>query len=632
MDKVDQARIAKTAGPHNVWVPANQGDDMEQQSDSITLLVENVMGIREAEIHLPAGTTSEVRSRNSTGKTSLAVALRAVLSQDVDPLNFGRGRVGYRRENAEKGTVLMVHGDRRIRWVAGENAMSVEGMEDRTAEAMTIALGGYDFAAGHSEMERVGMMRVLFGDRTLSFTDPAMRQEVTAATDELWLEMIEEATMGDPLAQLNGEQAEAAEHRFKAWAREGKRKWEELTGERYGSVKAANWRPEAWAAALAGKTLEDLEAEVKTLVTELNDRRVMGAVSEERAKVITKARLDLKEAEAQHAELSETETELNNVKLEAQQAMQKCQQRVGETSAKLDRKQQDLHRVTHLLTCPTCAAQLLLIGDELVDPEQTEGWMPDTIRKEVAALEGELESRVGDQRQADAAFKAADQKANEARSAMFRNMDRMSNLETAAAGSTEIIVETMEMRQKVKELEARLEVARTNVKHFLTVEKAQHHHLTVARYTQMAKVVSPKSAYWTSESDTFRRAWDDTLRALCAAAGWPEVAMDDTGAVKVAGRPVQLCSGSERWIAHAICCLTAAAMTGIKVVILDSSEILDADRRDGLDRILMRCNAKGMHTLVCTASGQDEERSIPFLEAADVWYRFNEGVLEVTGP
>ena len=73
------------------------------------------------------------------------------------------------------------------------------------------------------------------------------------------------------------------------------------------------------------------------------------------------------------------------------------------------------------------------------------------------------------------------------------------------------------------------------------------------------------------------------------------------------GRPIQLCSESEKWRAQAAIQLTLAAMTGSQAVVLDRADLLDADNREGLVRAVKRVSGKtGIAVLLCstgTANG-----------------------------
>ena len=78
------------------------------------------------------------------------------------------------------------------------------------------------------------------------------------------------------------------------------------------------------------------------------------------------------------------------------------------------------------------------------------------------------------------------------------------------------------------------------------------------------------------------------------------------GSITVGGRPVALCSESERWRGQVACQLSLAALTQSKVAVLDRGDILDANNRQGLVRAVKRVSANAGELLSHTAWHEGE--------------------------
>ena len=80
---------------------------------------------------------------------------------------------------------------------------------------------------------------------------------------------------------------------------------------------------------------------------------------------------------------------------------------------------------------------------------------------------------------------------------------------------------------------------------------------------------------------------------------------DDKGGLMWDGRPVQMCSESERWRAQTAMQLTIAALTGSKAVVLDRGDILDNKQRGALYVALKHVAAKtNIAIVLCATTAQ----------------------------
>ena len=125
-------------------------------------------------------------------------------------------------------------------------------------------------------------------------------------------------------------------------------------------------------------------------------------------------------------------------------------------------------------------------------------------------------------------------------------------------------------------------------------------HETIARYAEVAKAVGPQGIRSTMLEDGLRKL-NAGLRALAQESGWPLTEVAEGGAITCGGRPVALCSESERWRTQGSIQLTLAAITGSKAVVLDRADLLDASNRAGLVRAVHRVTGVvGLAVLLCS--------------------------------
>ena len=107
------------------------------------------------------------------------------------------------------------------------------------------------------------------------------------------------------------------------------------------------------------------------------------------------------------------------------------------------------------------------------------------------------------------------------------------------------------------------------------------------------------------------------LFSLTEAAGWPQVAVNETATVTWNERSVALCSESERWRAQACIQLTLAAITKSQVVVLDRVDILDLAEREALRAIILA--AYGKANIQVLLFSTCDQRPLPERYASSGW-------------
>lgn len=588
------------------------------------LIATNILGIRSARLEVPPGTTAEVRAPNAEGKTSICSILRALLTQDADPLSLGRKAGIYTHDGEKRGDARLTVAGRRVTWSTSPRSMKAKGGALVEQEALAIGMGGYDFTISQPQSNRGAMMAALFGTAVLAAAD--VRQAVGGA--DAWSSLAELDAYFDADDTLDLDTAIIAERVCRDRAREGKAHWAALAGESYGAAKAADWEPDI----LLGTTRArgDVEGDRNRIQMELAELDRESIVSEARAAQAAEAEAELPHA---HALLAEAEAELEplqNAANAARASIHAQSQAVLDTARRLQDARDAAAHAHAPLECPVCQAVLRLQDGSLVTDVDDHAAAKQALQDAVAQAQAAHGTAMDDHTAAKqhnaeimAALEVPMRKASQLRDHV-RDLDRAAKL---AAGAT---VDTVDRRDRRQALEIQLADARAWLDAHDRAKAATAAHTEVVRWLAAADAVTAGSPLWQAANaarDEQRAQRDVTMASICEDAGWPAVRMDSEGIVTVGGRPVQLCSGSERWIAQAVCQTTAAVCLGLTAVVLDESEILDGRRRRGLDRILERLNRAGMHTVVCTAVS-DHSDAPPPLTAADAYYSLAHGTLE----
>ena len=155
------------------------------------------------------------------------------------------------------------------------------------------------------------------------------------------------------------------------------------------------------------------------------------------------------------------------------------------------------------------------------------------------------------------------------------------------------------------QIEQAVEDAREVVRLVRAEADASRLHETIVRYTEIARALGPEGVRARMLADGFKKL-NAGLRVVANVSGWPLTAVADSSSITMGGRPVQMCSESERWRVQAAIQLTLGAITESKAVVLDRGDLLDQANRHGLAMALQRVAEKtGMAILLCSTGNAE---------------------------
>lgn len=339
-----------------------------------------------------------------------------------------------------------------------------------------------------------------------------------------------------------------------------KSEWERVTGRAFQPTKGIDWLPEVWDDELAQSTLEGL-----TELVQVHQRR----------HEIAKANLAVSEADyqalAEKAKLVEKfgdEFDKASIdKTTTQKALE------AERYALSQFGNPNSYATIFEVNCLHCSEpnKYVLRDGKLVDYD---GEQPD--KEKIAAKVEEQRARVAElDKLATAAyglFAVAERNFAEA----TRAHQRIEEIDLSGKTGSQAAVE---------EAEALLEEATGRLKAF------KNKHLADDLYKQsnmnwaLQKLLDATGLRKTKMLKALD-AFNARLEALCEAAGWPLVQLDESLECQLDGEPDWTCSKSEQFILQWILSIAIAQIDGSSMVILDGADIFDHELRSQLAKAL----------------------------------------------
>lgn len=505
-----------------------------------SIAIQNFLGLYDLR-HTLAARTLLVCGPNGAGKSSLLDAIRFAITGNMPRGLSARGeqRRAAITEGASTGYAEVTADGYTARRAIASGTLTGDGLPAYTG--LDVALDPQRFAAMPDDARR----RLLFELMDVK----ADRETVTRVMKD---EDVPDAIIERAFVLLRGG-FDAAVSEANTQASEARGAWKAITGEAYGTQKAAKWRPTLETEAPSD---EDL-AKAERLVAAANDRvsYLMDLAGRVRAALPPERLADL---QAQADDLAAATEDEQRAEREAQQA--------AEALAELTARA----RAPETLTCPCCSASLAFEDRALVESSGA------------AAIARPTEEEL----------QAAKRQDHAARQALAEARGRI----TAAAGAARSLETAPTVTQEQRDEAATLEEAR----HVLGLHQAAHASLLQARTLhEQADMLANKALAahqevlgWLKVKELcapsgipailIARALDpfnSMARAYAADAGFAPAQVERDLSLTYAGRPYALCSESEQWRADALFALVVARLSGAKAVLLDRFDVLQPDDR-----------------------------------------------------
>lgn len=555
-----------------------------------SLRISNYQGIRAADINIGAPIVI-VAGDNFAGKSSIGEAIRLALLNEPVRVKLKKEYGQLLRDGEKSGFIDLAGTDAEgAEWHCSMHLPTgkVAGAPPvHASAALPYVLNAQRFAHLSADERRT----YLFAMMGLSIDTGTVRTRLAKrACDTDKIEQIL------PIVRAG---FPAACDEAKGRAREAKGEWKAVTGETYGSDKAARWRP-AGTPAFDPATLEIKQRARAAINAALDAARTELDGLNEQARDADKQQASLRDLREKSALEPRRRAKLDadaKTLSEAKAALAEMRHAAGEPPAK----------PTGLMSCPCCKRALYLDADkqlqEYAAPE------PKPYDAEVAAAIPEYEHAVATAERAYTNSQRDHAEAENAGKALAAMGDILAAPDAKAVEEAQATVQRLSA--DVKELDTEILALEDHQREAEAYDRklkdANRHAATVQAWERIAEALAPDGI----PDELLREALGpiNTRMAQSAAdAQWlqPVIspAMDITATIATPGAgnrvtPYALLSESEQWRVDAIIAEAISHLTGIKLLVLDRMDVLNVQgRTDLLEWLLILADQREIDTAI----------------------------------
>jgi len=371
-----------------------------------------------------------------------------------------------------------------------------------------------------------------------------------------------------------GFDAAAQEAKTKATAAKGA--WRAVTGETYGSVKAADGTaplPEgAPTDDVLAATVQDCEAEIAGANGVVGDlQRQLGEIDAAAQNRARRAR-QIEELAAKAENLAKAQESVARATTERDQFKEKVEAMRASAGGNVLGVQ---------CACPECGVLLRYLAGKLEayepvtsDPDAA-ARLPEYERS-LTVLENALASRTTERDAADSAAKQLD---------LLRKDAAADTGDDAAELRGKIEAELKTLQDGITEVGKELEAARAAQRAIAAAgentKQAAQHHADVVTWDALAEALGPTGI----PADLLAEALDPVNEHLATAANqseWARVGVEADMTITADGRAYALLSESEKWRADAVLAYALGQLSGLRLLVLDRADVLIGAERDRL--------------------------------------------------
>ena len=522
------------------------------------ITIQNYLGARSLE----TSTTAPIillAARNGAGKSSTLEAVRHALGGDPS-------RVALKKDYGALLTRGATQGFSEITTDAGAFSIVLPSGKGNHSDdpALPFVLDAHRFARMTADERRT----FLFGLMRVSTSGAAVLEKLKARGCD--------ATKADQIAAELRAGFPAAEKAAQGHARDAKAAWKTVTGgEAWGKDKAAGWtapKPTETYSREQVRAAEDLvnetDAEIEATNRQIGELRAAG-----------KQRAD---AEARAEELRQKAVRLPQIR----EKLARDEAEHAEWAAKLAALPPPGGKHQKTLGCPCCGAALMADQNGELVPYQ----LPEN-----GALDEDLEAKRKQQQDAIDLFARSvandrrDIAAAEAAAAELADLEqKVASLPAISPAAAEVELESLKADKKARAatLETMCAANRAAQAADETTRKAAGHHADVLAWLAIADALAPGGI----PADLLGAALktiNDRLSYHSGLSYWPRVRISaDMGIEQQyaegadAWRPYPLLSESEKWRADAMIAAAIAELSGLRIMLLDRFDVLDAQGRE----------------------------------------------------
>lgn len=513
--------------------------------------IRNFRGVEEAELTL--GPIALVAGPNEAGKTSLAEAVAAALTRNpvpIDSLNKGESGL-LLRDGTKRGNCIITAAETSAAVAANWPGGSITD-DPGAPRASELACGLVNLATMKPKDVATTLIAALKAEPS--------EEELRAALAKAGIE----APLVDAVwARIVADGWDEAHGRAQKKSPAMKGAWEQITGERWGAARASTWRAPGL---VDGKHSADLVAAADAAHAALEAAIARQAVSADEVDRLNKAVATGKAAADQ---------------------LDAAGERINTTGAVVAGLVDELDALPQPETaetqaeCPHCQAKVVVVNTTtLRKPASKISARENTARKQA------IDAKV-------AALSKARLDANGA-VATHDELQRDAQAGTKAATRLAGLPQGGATQEEVDDARAAFVAAQGAVTAATRTEEAEAKHKAIVANAAILEVLAPTGVRQAVLAER-HAALNTEIAALCTAADWPEVRIEDDLRITADGRPYVLLAESVKFRARVVIQAVLARHDGSAAIIVDAADILDKGGRNGLFRML---KASGMRALV----------------------------------
>ncbi|MCK6442317.1 AAA family ATPase [Elstera cyanobacteriorum] len=540
------------------------------------LMIQNFGSLERADVTLSDKITL-IAGPNAVGKSTTARALGMLLAGVTIPEGMlKKNSADLVREGQDGASIALVVGEGQhisITYPAAQRATAGSDLP----YASNIAAGLTSWESLKPD-ERARLLADLLK------TAPT-REDLIAALADCGVSDREADALWNDVQSIGWENTEKSQ---KDTATKAKGAWERVTGERFGSSKAAIWRPANWTPDLMEATEASLKAAEKRAQEE-RDKAVAGAA-------VDSAKLE--ELRAKAAGLAEAQSAV----LDAKDALSKAEHEL--TKAESDQQALPLIDTGNSVPCPHCGSAVLA--------EVHHRTRELRLAKAEVLPDAEIKSRQMAKASADGAVENRRSAVNAARTALSVAEARQREAETAAHELAQAEGRSGSLDAVTKATDA-LNTAKARLKAWADANAAKAEYQKFARADAVAKILSDTGVRKAKLQKVLEMFADSYLAPLCDGAKWKRVEIAPDLSPTYGGRAWPVLSESERYRVEIILRIALATLDGSAMVIIDCADRLDQHQRNGLFAMLKRL--EDLPAVVCMTARRE---AVPNLAARNL--------------
>jgi energy-coupling factor transporter ATP-binding protein EcfA2 len=540
------------------------------------LTIKNFRGIAAADINLSGVTL--LCGKNGSGKTSVAMALAGVLQRNAAPvpgMTKAEARE-YLRDHQDRGKVVLSSEGGTAQANYPGATTSIEGQPPM---ASAMACGLLNIATMSEKARAAYLIEAMQASPT--------RDDLASELGKIGVGLKAIDSCWEKISTDGWDKTHAY---ALSRATEAKGAWQQITGERWGSLKAVEWRPSClppgeFDAQAISANVEDQRKKLEQLIAN---------------KAVNKAELERLEelANQKTQETSGITRDIAVLEKEREIALNRSKELVGllanarNVLASLPAPGKPLP----VVSCPSCGDHLVFKGIDNGTPcldlasknqqnDAEKKSMEDAIHKAKTSVKNlEMEESLYRTKAADIAQPIAElnSKIKEANknAQLIENAKKQLN-EAKKQGSSDSDIQ--EARDHLLDAEQMLAAA-------AQFYDAAKKHQAIESTLKMADVLAPGGLRQKVLQGAINKA-NEKLADLCQKAKWGVVSISEELVVHYAGRRYDLLSAAEQFRAKVSLQLIFSDLDGSGFIVVDAADILDKQGRSGLVAMLIS-NAK----------------------------------------